>query len=131
MFSNKLKPAAAVLLALLVFGPGLGTDVLLYETSAAQGTPDGTVERNKGKDDQAAQAKTVKPSKNLITGVVDGEEEEKTKPPERLHYQEGGLRQAVESVAARRQGSGGRFQELPGCRRNLQGRADQESRSDR
>src|SRR5262245_20959861 len=81
MFSNKRKPAAAVLLAILVFGAVLGTDVLLYKAPAAQGTPDGTVEGKKGKDDQAAQAKSIKPSKNLITGVVDGKEEEKLSPP--------------------------------------------------
>jgi len=35
----------------------------------------------KGKEDMPAQARTIKPSRNLITGTIDGEAEEKLSPP--------------------------------------------------
>src|SRR5262249_21299342 len=76
MLLTKLKTAVAVLLAVLVLGAGLGTAGLLYLARPAQGTPDGSEEKDAKKVGGAATADDKKGDRPALSGTwgkKDGE----------------------------------------------------------
>ena len=76
MSLTKLKTAVAVLLAVLVLGAGLGTAGLLYLARPAQGTPDGSEEKDAKKVGGAATADDKKGDRPALSGTwgkKDGE----------------------------------------------------------
>src|SRR5262249_13292482 len=69
MLLTKLKTAVGVLLAVLVLGAGLGTAGLLYMARPAQGTPDGSEEKDAKKVGGAAPADDKKGDSAALSGT--------------------------------------------------------------